>query len=337
MSYYNDVESKNLVKIEELLSHFPKYVREYINSIQFTTTTKTRLGYLTDLDTFFDYLADIKDLPKEEIPAEILDSLDKHFFDEYLGYLTQYEKNGRVYSNEIPAIRRKLSSLRALLHYLFLDNQMTSNEISKVNTPKLRKKEIVRLDEDERKDFFAEIEAPKGMSEHQKKYLEGQELRDKTIAYLLYSTGMRVSECVGINLTDVNLKNCNIKIIRKGNKEETIHISDKTKELLEEYIAHRKPILAAEGHENALFLSSQRKRLTQRSIERIIKKYAQTSVPLKKITPHKLRASYATDMNEKTSDLLLVSSLLGHESVRTTQVYVQQSEERKKAVRNILE
>lgn len=337
MAYYNEVEEKNLDKIEERLSRFPEYVRGYINSIQFTTTTKTRIGYLWDIETFFDYVADIKNLPKEEISTEVLDTLDKHFFDDYLRYLTKYEKNGRVYTNQIPALRRKLTSLKALFHYLFLDNQMKSCEITKVKMPKMRKKEVVYLDEDEKNDFLSEVSSPTANSKHHQKYLETQSIRDKTLTTLLYLTGIRVSECVGLNIKDVNLEKCSMKIIRKGNKEATIYLPDELVEMLSIYIEYRKGILAVDGHEDALFLSSQRKRLTQRSVERIVKKYAEVAVPQKHITPHKLRASYATAMNEKTNgNLLLVSSLLGHESVRTTQTYVVQAEKVKKEVRNIL-
>ena len=337
MAYYNEVEEKNLDKIEEQLSHFPEYVREYINSIQFTTTTKTRIGYLWDLETFFDYVADVKNLPREEISTEVLDTLDKHFFDEYLRYLSKYEKNGHVYTNQIPALRRKLTSLKALFHYLFLDNKMKSCEITKVNTPKLRKKEIVYLDDEETNEFLAEVSSPTAKSPHHQKYLETQSVRDKTLTQLLYSTGIRVSECVGLNIQDINLEKCFMKIVRKGNKEATIYLSDEMVDILRIYMEHRKTIIPVAGHEYALFLSSQRKRLTQRSIERIVKKYAVNAIPQKHITPHKLRASYATAMNEKTDgNLLLVSSLLGHESVRTTQAYVVQSERRKEEVRNIL-
>lgn len=337
MAYYNEVEDRNLDKIEEQLSPLPNYVKQYINSIQFTTTTKTRMGYLWDIGTFFDYLSEIKSLPKKEISPEVLDSLDKHFFDEYLSYLTKYEKNGRVYNNQLPALRRKLTAIKNLFNYLFLDEQMKSCEITKVKVPKLRKKEIVYLDEEETTEFMAEASSPTAKSEHHKKYLAGQNRRDVTLMRLLYLTGIRVSECVGLNIKDINLDKCFMKIIRKGNKEETIYLADELVELLRDYLVYRNQIIPVQGHEDALFLSSQRKRLTQRSIERIVKKYAEVAVPQKHITPHRLRASYATAMNIETDgNLLLVSSLLGHESVRTTQTYVVQSERMKEEVRNIL-
>jgi len=337
MNYYNETEEKNLDKIEERLSKFPKYVHKYINSIRFTTTTKTRLGYLSDFETFFDYVAERKNLPREEISPQVLDTLDKHFFDDFLGYLEKYERNGIVYTNGIPSLRRKLAALRNLFKYLYLDNQMVSCEITKVNTPKLRKKNIVKLDDDEKDALFAEIENPTGISDHQRKCLEKQELRDMTLAYLLYSTGIRVSECAGLNLNDVNLEKYTLNIVRKGNKEAIVYLSDTAIEYLSRYIEYRKPILACEGHENALFLSSQRKRLTVRSIERIIKKYASLAVPQKKITPHKMRATFATKANSETGNLLLVSSLLGHENISTTTVYTQQDENLKKNSRNIVQ
>lgn len=337
MSYYSETEDKNMNLIDKYLEKFPKYVEQYIESIRFTTTAQTRLGYLYDYETFFEYVADAKQIPRNEITPEVLDTLDKHFLDKYLGYLQKYEKNGKTYKNGIPAIRRKLASLRNLFKYLYLDDKMKSCEITKVNTPKLRKKNIVKLDDDEKDALFSEIESPTGISEHQRKCLQKQELRDYTLIYLLYSTGLRVSECAGLNLADVNLEKFTLKIIRKGNKEANIYLSDNAAEYLARYIEYRKPIMAVEGHEEALFLSSQRKRLTVRSIERIVKKYASSAVPQKKITPHKMRATYATKANAETGNLLLVSSLLGHENISTTTIYTKQDEELKMKNRNIVQ
>lgn len=347
MNYYKETELKIKESIQNELTLVPPYVSKYLLSIQFSTTTRTRKGYLGDIHNFLDYVAEMYDTTAKDVTLEQLDAFDKHSFDEYLNYLSKYEKNGILYTNEIPALRRKLSSLRNFLNYLYIDGQMSSCEILKVKTPKIRKKEIIRLDADEQECLLNEVEyltnpireqlGLPNPTRKQQEYHNIQSVRDMAIIYLLLSTGMRVSELVGLNLKDVNMVKFSVRIVRKGEKEDIIYFSDTAKDYLEEYLMQREQVEPIEGHENAFFLSSQRRRISVRSVERLVKKYAQMSVPLKHITPHKLRSTYATDMNEATGgNLMLVKELLGHESVTTTQLYVAQSESQKVQVRNLL-
>ena len=334
-SYYNELEQDILSKLEKGLTNLPDYVRDYFLSIQFTTTARTRYGYFTDINNFFSYVSEVKEVPTQAITCEQLNSLDKRFYDTYLWYLSKYEKNGQIRTNSISSLRRKLSSLRNFFNFLVLENKISSCEFQKVKQPKLRKKEIVKLDDTERSDFLEAVDFMDGASKQQRKYHTLQGTRDMAIIYLLLSTGMRVSECVGINIEDVEMNKFSVRVLRKGLKEDTLYFSDTTHDYLQEYMIKRKGITPLPGHEDALFLSSQKRRITVRSVERLVKKYAQMSVPLKHITPHKLRSTYATRMNELTSDLMLVKNLLGHESVATTQLYVAQSEQAKKQVRNL--
>ena len=151
----------------------------------------------------------------------------------------------------------------------------------------------------------------------------------------MLGTGIRVSECVGLNIQDVDLKNDGIKILRKGGKEATVYFGDEVEELLTEYMEYRKSILAAPGHEDALFLSMQKKRLGVRSVEKMVKKYALSVETLKKITPHKLRSTYGTNLYKETGDIYLVADVLGHTDVNTTKRhYAAIEEDRRKSARN---
>jgi site-specific recombinase XerD len=148
---------------------------------------------------------------------------------------------------------------------------------------------------------------------------------------LLLGTGIRVSECVGINLSDVDLKNTAIKIKRKGAKEAIIYFSDEVAKPLNEYIIYRKTINNVdEKDENALFLSLQNKRISQRAVQLLVKKYATKVTPLKHITPHKLRSTFGTNLYQETDDIYLVASVLGHNDVNTTKKHYAAIEDNKK-------
>ncbi len=334
MNYKKETDLKNIKKINELLQNTPSFVKDYIVSIEFTTASRTRLDYLCDIIRFFDYLKETKDA--DIISLNLLNELDKKFFEQYLDYLQYYEKDGKIYSNTVTSIKRHLSGIRGFMTYLFDEGLIEANVIAKIKNPKLEKKEIIKMDKDEINSFLNTVETGGTLTPQQKVYHDIQSTRDLAIMYLMLSTGIRISECVGLNIYDVDLNKSSIHIYRKGNKETHVFFSDEAAEYLTDYLVQRKKINAAEGHEQALFLSSRKTRLTVRSIQLIVKKYAQKSVPLKHITPHKLRATFATALYEETGDLYLVSENLGHEDMQTSRLYADLSTKRKQEHRNIV-
>lgn len=152
---------------------------------------------------------------------------------------------------------------------------------------------------------------------------------------LLLGTGLRVSECVGLNITDIDFGVDGLRVHRKGGKEVIVYFGEEVEQALREYLRERKEIVTAEGDEDALFLSMQRKRINVRSVENLVKKYAKTVTPLKKITPHKLRSTYGTNLYHETNDIYLVADVLGHSDVNTTKKhYAAQADERRRSARN---
>ena len=136
---------------------------------------------------------------------------------------------------------------------------------------------------------------------------------------LFLGTGIRVSECVGINIQDVNLEDNAFLVTRKGGNQVVLYFPPEVAEALAEYMAEREEIEALPGHEDALFLSLQKRRITQRAVQNLVKKYAAVAAPLKpRISPHKLRSTFATNLYNKTGDIYLVADVLGHSSVDTT-------------------
>ncbi|HKL98614.1 MAG TPA: tyrosine-type recombinase/integrase, partial [Mobilitalea sp.] len=182
-----------------------------------------------------------------------------------------------------------------------------------------------------------EVENAENMTKTQQKYHEKTKLRDLALMTLLLGTGIRVSECVGLDIDDVDFEVNGIKIRRKGGYEVVVYFGTEVSDALLEYLAERKKLNPVEGHTNALFLSLQLKRLNVRSVENLVKKYASTVTKLKKITPHKLRSTYGTSLYRETGDIYLVADVLGHKDVNTTKKhYAAIEDSRRRSAANIV-
>ena len=127
-----------------------------------------------------------------------------------------------------------------------------------------------------------------------------------------------MSECVGLDIGDVDFKNNGIKVVRKGGNEMVVYFGDEVEKALRDYLEERLGITPVAGNENALFLSTQRKRIGVQAVENLVKKYAREITTTKKITPHKLRSTYGTSLYQETNDIYLVADVLGHKDVNTT-------------------
>lgn len=189
-----------------------------------------------------------------------------------------------------------------------------------VDMPKLHDKAIIRLDIDEVALLLDYVEnCGKELTGQKKVYYEKTKTRDLAILTLLLGTGIRVSECVGLDINDIDFKNNGIKVTRKGGSEMVIYFGEEVRNALENYLeTTRASATPLPDHENALFLSTQRKRMGVQAIENMVKKYARQVTPNKKITPHKLRSTYGTSLYKETGDIYLVADVLGHKDVNTT-------------------
>ena len=230
---------------------------------------------------------------------------------------------------------RKLSSLKSFYNYFYRQERLKNNPAALVQLPKLHEKEIIRLEPDEVVRLLDAAEDGERLTDKQRRFHEKTKVRDVALLTLLLGTGIRVSECVGLDLTDVDFENGGIRIHRKGGKEVTVYFGDEVQDALEAYIAERKAMIPESGSENALFLSLQMKRISVRSVENLVKKYARIAAPLKKITPHKLRSTYGTSLYQETGDIYLVADVLGHSDVNTTKKhYAALEDARRRSARN---
>ena len=197
-------------------------------------------------------------------------------------------------------------------------NRISSNVAANVDTPKIHDKEIIRLENNEVSDLLDMVENGSFASKRQNLFKEKTQLRDYAMISLFLGTGIRISECVGLNVDDIDLKNNSFVVTRKGGNRVVLYFSDEVAEPLCAYLESRCMDDKILPGERALFLSLQKKRITVRAVENIIKKYALQVTPLKKITPHKLRSTFGTELYRATGDIYVVANVLGHKDVNTT-------------------
>ena len=175
------------------------------------------------------------------------------------------------------------------------------------------------------------VEDGDGLNPRQLQYHSATKLRDLAILTLFLGTGIRISELIGIDLSDVDLENNAFLVTRKGGKEDILNFGDEVHHAFEDYYGWREKQTPLPGHEQALFLSLQMRRITARAVENLVKKYTKISTPLKTISPHKLRSTYGTMLYHETEDIYLVADVLGHKDVNTTKKhYAAASEEHKR-------
>lgn len=321
-AYYEDVNKKNEVKLRKMLSGLPPFCKQFFIGIEPTTSSRTRIAYAYDIGCFFDYIHENNPVyVKMEItqfPLAMLDEITPMDIEEYLSYLKYYEKDGEEHTNEERGIKRKLASLRTFYRYFYKNELIQTDPAVKVDMPKIHEKNITRLDIDEVAKLLDEVESGESLTKRQKQYHEKTKTRDLAMMTLLLGTGIRVSECVGLDIDDVDFKNNGIKIHRKGGAEVIVYFGEEVRNALLEYMVERQKITAEDGSTNALFLSLQNKRISVRSVENLVKKYAKLVTSLKHITPHKLRSTYGTSLYRETGDIYLVADVLGHKDVNTT-------------------
>ncbi len=337
-TYHQSTSNQNTVKLRELLKTMPSFCRDYFRGIEPTTTAKTRIGYGYDIRTFFRFLMSenpsFKNAQMTDIRLSDLDQLQPVDIEEYLEYLKYYTYDGQVFTNDERGIKRKFASLRSFFLYYQKRDLLRHNPTVVVDMPKLHDREIIRLDADEVSDLLELVEhGGDHLSGMKKVYYEKNKQRNIAIFTLFLGTGIRVSECVGLDIEDVDFKNNRIRIIRKGGKEEYVYFGEEVANALKSYITEeRVHVKPREGHEHALFYSIQKRRISVQAIENLVNEYTSQITSFKHITPHKLRSTYGTALYQQTGDIYLVAEVLGHNDVNTTRKhYAAMDDEQKRS------
>jgi len=331
-----------VLRVRELLKSLPPWYADFIRASENTMAPSTILKYAFDTKLFLNYLlkenvkfADVPDT--QSITVKMIDDLTLTELEMYVEYLTYYvDEDNHETTNGERGKARKISSLRAMFKHLYKKELIANNPADLLSVPKLHEKAKIRLEPDEVARLIDNIESGEGLTERQKAYQKKTVKRDIAIFTLFLTTGIRVSELIGINIRDVDFDNRSFKVMRKGGNEDILFFDDETDNALTAYIEERK---AADTYslDAPLFLSSQGKRINVRTVEKLVEKYARITSPLKKITPHKLRTTYGTMLYQETGDIYLVADVLGHKDVNTTRKHYADTEisQRRKAAKLI--
>lgn len=325
---YKDANNHFRMLSKELLLDMPQDVSLFYQHFDGSILPKTMYGYLIDLRDFMSYF--VQNNPSlsqlSDVDSTYLNNLSLWDFNEYMADV-------RLRDIQESAQCRKLAAIRKYLTFLLKNVDFGFSNVAFLNieTPKKKgRKTVTRMTNDEAKAFLDNVEFGTRLRKEELPYHERLQIRDIAILSLMLNTGIRVSECVGLDLGDVELKYNRVFLLRKGFNEEYVYFPDTTKEYLRTYLEKRRKMTGINpGHEQALFISRKHNRISDDAVRNLVRKYAATTVPEKHITAHKLRATYGTALYSQTHDIYAVQQVLGHSSVETSKIYIDDSEANK--------
>ncbi len=330
-------EAKIFQECEELENELPRFLRSFFLYLKGNVLPMSRLAYLHDIRFFCNYLIHETDLTEAEIPRQItleefrcIRAADINIYLDYCRkYKVETEKNIYVYENNNKTLARKKSSVSVMFKQLYREQLLTENitdGFDPIRVPKAGEREIKALQDDEVMIMLDAVTNGTGLTEHQRAYWQKTKKRDKAVLILFLTYGLRLSELQQLNISSFNFSRGEFKIYRKRGKESIMPLNESATAVLEDYLLHERPAEDTLTPENrdALFLSLQGRRLTDRQIRELVKKY--TSIALHTTqtagySPHKLRATAATSLIGRGNSIYDVAALLDHEQVTTTQLY----------------
>lgn len=342
-TYFEAREISCIDRLNEIVKSLPYFVEDFFVGVELRTSPLTRLNYGYDLRIFFDFLTKKVFTNKKikEIELSDLALIKASDIEYFLSYLSRYNINGKDERCTETGKARKLSTLRAFYKYFFNKDLLPANTPAKVTMPKIHEKEIIRLDTndkiDEVGDMLYVVKSGDGLTKKQISFHNATKKRDTAIVTLFLGTGIRISELVGLNIEDFDFNTDSFVVTRKGGNRAVLYFNDEVKTALLDYLSERESDKEVPGEEKAFFLSLRNTRIATRTVQELVKKYARIVSPLKKISPHKLRSTFGTNLYKETGDIYIVADCLGHKDVNTTKKhYAAMSEDvRKKAAQHV--
>ena len=261
-TYFTKRDEENILKIREIRKGLPAFCGDFFRGVEPYTTPLTRLGYARDIKLFFDFLiSETEEFYQKEILQIDIDDLNKinaTHIEMFLEYISLYKINGKVHKNNEKARARKLSSIRALFKHFYKKDMIKNNVPSKIDTPKIHESQIIRLELDEVEKVLDLAENGLDMTKMQQGFHKHTKARDYAMLSLFLGTGIRISECVGLDLGDFDFKQNAFKVTRKGGNRVILYFNDEVSDALQNYILERRKIKPQPGSEKALFLSLQK-------------------------------------------------------------------------------
>lgn len=323
MTGEQELNKKCMDSIKNTLKNQPDYIRGFVDYMN-DVAVKTRQVYMWYIISFMEYInKDVKDLT----------------FDDFTSYLShiEYKENGDETS---PSYRIAVySAMKKFCKYLYSTKRIKENYMIEISRPKfyekqstIEKRSIGYLNQKEINKYIDTVE----FNYLSKKRQVGDDwnARDQAIIYVFLNTGIRCSALIKLNVSDVDFKNKTLIVTDKGNKVKVYDLSDQVLKILKVWIDIRKTKIDNDDEE-ALFISKRRSRITSLSVRKIVGKYAEY-IDGKNITPHKLRATYGTQLYEATKDIYFVQECMGHNSPKTTELYVREKKENMKKASDIM-
>ncbi len=330
-------ENEIYLECEAIQKELPSFLRSYFSYLKGNVLPMTRLAYLHDIKFFFNYLINETALTDAEVTSKItadeldqIEAVDVNLFIDYCRkYAVDDGKSVTVYENSNKTLARKKSSVSVLFKQLYRDGLISRNitdGFDPIRVPKPGEKEIKALQDDEVMIMLDSVTNGTGLTDHERKYWEKTKLRDKAILVMFVTYGLRLSELQQLNVSSINFQRGEFKIYRKRGKESTMPLNQSVVMVLTDYITTERNTVIAQNTaaEDALFLSLQGKRITERAIRELVKKYTSIAMGTSRhsgYSPHKLRATAATSLIGRGNSIYDVAALLDHEQVTTTQLY----------------
>lgn len=333
-------ENDIYLECEELESQLPKFLRGFFSYLKGNVLPATRLAYLHDIRFFFKYLIEETDLTDAETTDKIklsdLEQVKAVDVNMFIDYCRKYKVDTGdaiyIYENSNKSLARKKSSISVMFKQLYRDELLSKNitdGFDPIRVPKPGEREIKALQDDEVMIMLDAVSNGTGLTDHEHAYWEKTKKRDKAILIIFLTYGLRLSELQQLNISSFNFNRGEFKIYRKRGKESIMPLNNSATAVIHDYIDTERASDSSlsEEHRDALFLSLQGRRMTERQIRELVKKY--TSIALNTTrkagySPHKLRATAATSLIGRGNSIFDVAALLDHEQVTTTQLYARQ-------------
>lgn len=337
----NIVKKENdiYMECEAIQKELPNFLRPYFAYLKGNVLPMTRLAYLHDVRFFFNYLIRETDLTKADVPKDIkseeLNNVVAADINLYIDYCRKYMVDDgdtvTVFENNNKSLARKKSSVSVLFKQMYRDGIVDKNitdGFDPIRVAKPGEREIKALQDDEVMIMLDAVTNGTGLTDHERTYWEKTKLRDKAILVMFVTYGLRLSELQQLNLSSFNFSRGEFKIYRKRGKESIMPLNRSVEMVLSDYISSERNTVIPENSasEDALFLSLQGKRITERAIRELVKKYTSIALNTSRragYSPHKLRATAATSLIGRGNSIYDVAALLDHEQVTTTQLYAQ--------------
>lgn len=338
----NVIQKENdiYLECEKIEKQLPKFMRGYFSYLKSNVLPATRIAYLHDLLFFMKYLISETDLTEAEETDKIklseldeVQAVDVNMFIDYCRrYKVETDDTVYMYENSNKSLARKKSSLSVMFKQLYRDGLLSKNitdGFDPIRVPKPGEREIKALQDDEVMIMLDAVSTGVGLTEHERSYWQKTKKRDKAILMFFLTYGLRLSELQQLNLSSFNFKRGEFIVYRKRGKESVMPLNKSVTAVLNDYIDNERPKGAdlSDESKDALFLSLQGKRMTDRQIRELVKKYTSIALSTSRragYSPHKLRATAATSLIGRGNSIFDVAALLDHEQVTTTQLYARQ-------------